>query len=430
MLRYIPIILLITTAGSFAQDSLTFRQAISIAIANNFGVQIAQNNARAAHNNIHIGNAGLLPKLDVSTSANYLSGEPQFPGPGSGQEVETTTTAASLQGSYTLFDGFGNIYRFNKLKSSGRAVDLQTRLQIENVLYSVSAAYYSAALAFENLHIARQLVEISNERFERARNKVQFGQANSIQLLSAQVDLNTDSVTVVNAQYAWDQSRRNLNVLLSREIETDFVVDASIEFSVEPDHDVLKQKAFANNAAYLLAREQLRGSELDLALVRSAMLPRLSLQGSYGLDQTSDGTDIALDNPDKTIRAGATLSFNLFDGFKKRINRQNAKIDLQNQQLVEQEERLYLEKEITDAYESYKNSRFVLELEQKNLKAAELNFKRTRELYNLGQVTNTQFREAQLNLIRAKNNIFSARFQAKLDELELLRLTGELIRTG
>ncbi|MBN1999757.1 TolC family protein, partial [candidate division KSB1 bacterium] len=427
MIKYIVICFWFTTAILFAQEQLTFQQVISIAMENNFSIRVAVNNAQAAHNSVNIGNADLLPKLDVSSSANYLSME--IPTPDGDQTFETTTASAKLQASYTLFDGFGNIYRFNKLKSGGRAADLLARFQIENVLYAVSAAYYSSALAYENLKIAQQLVEISNERLDRARNKVQFGQANSIQLLSAQVDLNTDSVTVVNAQYNWDQSRRNLNVLLNRDVGTEFIVDSEINFALEPDQEQLIQKALSRNTSYLLEREQLRGAELDLASARSALSPRLALQGSYAYEQSSQGTHITLDDPDKTLLVGATLSLNLFDGFKKQINRQNAMINLQNQQLAEQEERLYLEKDVKDAFESYNNSRFVLELEKKNLAAAELNFKRTQELYSLGQVTNTQFREAQLNLIRAKNNIFTAKFQAKLDELELLRLTGELVKS-
>ena len=78
-------------------------------------------------------------------------------------------------------------------------------------------------------------------------------------------------------------------------------------------------------------------------------------------------------------------------------------------------------------YQAYKNSLFVLKVQQKNLQPAQLNFNRTKELYDLGQVTTTQFREAQLNLIYAKNNILSAKYDAKINEIQLLRLSGKLL---
>ena len=90
--------------------------------------------------------------------------------------------------------------------------------------------------------------------------------------------------------------------------------------------------------------------------------------------------------------------------------------------------RLNLENDVTSAFESYKNSLQVMELQKRSVEAAQLNFKRTLELYNLGQVTTTQFREAQLNLIRSRYNLSTAKYSAMLKEIELLRLSGQLIK--
>jgi outer membrane protein len=123
----------------------------------------------------------------------------------------------------------------------------------------------------------------------------------------------------------------------------------------------------------------------------------------------------------------ATLSFNLFDGFQRRTELQNASIQVKSGELLERQARLDLERDLANAYESYRNSLTVLDLEERNLESAKVNFRRTRELYGLGRVTSTQFREAQLNLIRAETNVSNATYTAKLDEIELLRITGKLL---
>ena len=82
---------------------------------------------------------------------------------------------------------------------------------------------------------------------------------------------------------------------------------------------------------------------------------------------------------------------------------------------------------MANGYDAYQNSRLVLDLETQNLEAAELNFQRSRDLYRLGQATGTQFREAQLNLIRSKNRLQTAKYNAKLNELTLLKLSGQLV---
>jgi outer membrane protein len=156
----------------------------------------------------------------------------------------------------------------------------------------------------------------------------------------------------------------------------------------------------------------------------------LDLTASYGYSQTNPDFDIGMKDPDRALRMGASFSLNLFNGLQNRTKIQNAKIEQKTQKLLREEAQLNLMKDITDAHETYRKALFILQLEKRNLNAAELNFRRTEELFNLGQVTNTQFREAQLNLIRALSNISSAKYTAKLNEIELLRLSGVLIAEG
>ena len=311
---------------------------------------------------------------------------------------------------------------------TGKIGDLEARNKIENTLYQVSSGYYNSALALENLLIAEELLTISKERLARAKKRSTYGQANTIEVLSAQVDLNSDSVTVVNAKLFWEQSRRNLILLLNLKQDQDFEVDTEVSFANDLKLPELNKLALKNNASYLTVINRYKQSMIDLKIARASYAPQLNVQASYGYSQNSPDFDLNLNDPTKTLYAGATLSLNLFNGFKNNIQRQNAKVSVESQKLASEEARLELINIVTNSYEAYTNSLIVLKLEQKNLEVAELNFKRTQELFNLGQVTTTQFREAQLNLIRAKNSISSAKFDAKLYEIDLLRLSGMLLK--
>ena len=400
-------------------EPLSIHQAIAIALERNHQVLIARNTADIAKNDVNIGNADLFPKVSLSAGTTYLDGS----------EVANTTTNAQVQVTYTLFDGLGNVYRFKKLQVGGDLGELEARSAIETTLLQVSTAFYAAASAYENLQIARELLSISEERLVRAKKRSAYGQARSIDVLSAQVDYHADQVTVAQARLLWDETRRSLNVLLNRELKHLFTIDTTVEFRQKFDPDQLKSAALSNNAAYLATEKRWIQSRYDLQIARAQFLPRLDFSSSYGYSQTAPQLHIALNNAEPSVRIGATLSFNLFNGFKTRIQNRNAKIRQKNQELTLEQTRLNLEKEVTSAYESYQNSLLVLDLEKKYVEAAELNFKRTRELYSLGQVTTTQFREAQLNLIRSRSNVSTAKYEAKIKEIELLRLTGQLILT-
>lgn len=405
----------------YPEERLRFEQAVAIALEKNHQVRIARNTAAIAGNSVHIGNADLLPGVDLSTGAVFTDNSSVTGG-------SATTTDAGVRVTYTLFDGLGNLYRYKKLQVGGELGELEARNAIEGTLLRVSSAFYAAASAYENLMIARELLAISEERLARAEKRSAYGQARTIDVLSAQVDYRADQVTVVQATFFWDETRRNLNVLLDREVDFPFTVDTAVEFREGLDLEKLKASALSGNAEYLAARKRWVESGYDVRITRSQFLPRLDFSGSFGYSRTAPRLKIGLGGVGPSLRLGMTLSFNIFNGFKTRISGLNAKIRRENRELTLAQTRLNLEKEVISAYESYRNSLLVWDLEKKYVEAAELNFKRTRELYGLGRVTTTQFREAQLNLIRSRGSVATARYEAKIKEIELLRLTGQLIK--
>jgi outer membrane protein TolC len=58
---------------------------------------------------------------------------------------------------------------------------------------------------------------------------------------------------------------------------------------------------------------------------------------------------------------------------------------------------------------------------------AGLNFDRTRELFQAGQITGLQFRQAQLDLANAQRSAVVSGFDTKVAELQLLRASGGLL---
>lgn len=403
---------------------LSLQDAIALALEKNPDIQVARNEERIAKNNVHVGNAGLLPKIDFVSKGSYA----ENPGSSLPASAESTTSTAQVQVSYTLFNGFGNIYTFRKLKSAGELGTLQARNNIEQIIIDVSKAYYDLANAVEQLAAAGDAVEISAERLKRAKLRSEYGQANSQEVLSAMVDANNDSVSWLQAQLQKDNAERALNLLLGRSPDTSCSVGTSVTFNPVMTSDSLKASAFKGSAEYLIARKAVQQSRFDLLQARSEFFPQIAVQTGYGLSRTADGFDIGLGDTEPGVSASLSLNYNIFNGFQSVIKNQNARIALLNREILEQKAASVLEKKVADTFYAYQNSREILRFQETVIASAELNFRRTRELYILGQVTNTTFREAQLNLVQARKNIASARFEAKKLELQLMRLAGTLLK--
>lgn len=424
-IKYIFLILILA-ASTNAQETLTLEKAVSIALQKNLSIQISKRNYEITKNNIHPGNAGLLPKVDLSAEADYTDSETK--NAAGTITSQTTRTSAGISAGYTLFNGMSNFNTYDKLKKLGSIGELRHKITTENIVLNVVFTYYSVALADENMKIAREALEISNKRYDRVFNQNRYGSANKIEVLNAKVDLSSDSVNYYNSKLLYDDAIHNLNVLLNQDQNSEYIVQDIVEFEAELDYPSLLSATLSDNSEILLANEEIKIAGLDKSIAGAGYFPTLDLTASYGYNQTQKDFNVGLDDPNSAFSAKLTLRYNLFNGMQTNIRNQNASITLENSKTNLQDVKNKTERDLANAFNAYKNNLFILDVQKRNLKTAEANFKRTEELYKLGQVTTIVFREAQLNLIRSKNSLASAKFNAKNAEVKVLKIAGKLIK--
>ncbi|MEM7106174.1 MAG: TolC family protein [Bacteroidota bacterium] len=428
------LLFLFVTIPGFAQPLLTLEEAIDITLENNLGIQIARNDVTITENAATKGNAGLLPDITLSGGANYnlASGKASFtdafPRPDLTYSFEPSNDiSAAITASYTIFDGWARVTNFEKLKANKDLSEAQLKQTIENTIIQVINAYYFAAQLREGYDINQELVAISNDRLNRAETRFEFAAVNKLAVLNAEVDLNSDSVSLVRAELDLSNAKRDLNLLMNRSVETEFLIDKGVDFLPEMEVDDLRQKALDNNQQVVLAQRSLALAELDLKSSKAGNYPLIGTSISYRGFTSQNKAQGTQRNSSGTLTGGLTLSYNIFDGKRRKIQRQNAEVAINSSQLQLQQTKESLSRDVENAFASYENSLYVLRIEESNIKSAELNFERSQEALNVGQINSTQFREAQFNLANARTRIANARYQAKLAEMELLWLSGTLV---
>ncbi len=423
--RIIVTIALFFAGTLIAQQKITLEQSINIALNENLNIKIVRNSNEASKNNVNIGNAGLLPQIGLSASTIYNDNE--FNNNGIKTNQSYTSNYVGVNATYTLFDGFNNIESYAMLKTQSKISDYQTQNVIEQNILQVTSTYYYVASLTDQLDIRKESLQISKERLERTSNKREYGQAKSIDYLSALVDLNQDSVAYINSETLLKQAKQNFNNLLNRDVYLEFDVDFDVAYEIIPHRDELINIAEDKNASYKATKENIDIAASNINVASSSFYPQISIDANYSLYNTQNELFVNLNNKNRGFSTSLNLSYNLFNGFKNSIQKQNAEIYLKNAEHEKNYELLSLITEISNTYQQYANSRISLKLENNNLESAELNFNRSKELYNLGHLTNTQFRESQLNLIQAKSNISSLKYSVKNYEAELERLAGILL---
>ncbi len=438
----LKLFLLLISGTTFAQK-LTKDEAIRLTLENNFGVLVATNNIEVSKNNKSILNSGYLPSLVANAGANYQSATSTtgFQGaidPNTGEprpdieieDAETQRYNASLDLNYTLFDGLGRFYNYKRLKEQYNLTELQARETIENTILQLFTVYYEIARLSENVEILEETLRISRERVSRSNYQFEYGQNTKLNVLNAQVDVANDSINLLNTKQQLVNTKRDLNVILANDLGQEFEVDTIIKFIPKLVLDEYLEKSTENNVTLLQNASNIRISEYDIKVSKSGYLPTVGLTGSYGWNENRNPPSAFFPGnvaDTYTLSAGVSLTWNLFDGGGTITRVKNSKIALDNQEIIKNQVVKEVERDIANAFGNYKNRLSVYKIQQQNVITNQNNFERSQERFKLGQITSIEFRQAQVNLILAETNKNSAKYDAKIAELQLLQFTGQLL---
>ncbi len=432
--KTITFIFLISFSIGFAQEKLTKEQAIDLALKNNYGIIIAKNNVKIAKNNATVFNSGYLPKVVANAGANYSKNDSETTfKDGSNTSIngdESNSYNASIGFNYTLFDGLGRAYNYKKLKETYNLSELEAQTIIESSLVQVFAVYFEVARLTQDTKNIFESLTISKQRLERANYGFDYGQNTKLQLLNAEVDVNNDSIKYINIQNQLSNSKRDLNLLLGRDITRKFEVDTDVSFTLNFNLENTITASKKHNIEIKKATKSLEINNFDIKINKANLFPNLSLSSSYGWNKLENGaTSFFRTQTSNGLNAGISLNWNLFDGGTTKTRIQNAKINADNLQVQKELISNEVERNIINTFEIYTNSLFILTSEEKNVETNKRNFSRTEEQFKLGQITSIEFRQAQVNLLNAQSNLNQAKYTAKNTELKLLQLTGDLLNT-
>ncbi|WP_405248000.1 TolC family protein [Cellulophaga sp. Asnod2-G02] len=439
----IAVLFLSAYTAVFSQEKLLTRdEAMKKALENNFGIKIAGNQVAIADNNQGILNSGYLPTLTGTANASYSRDDStiEFPGQLNDDnsvradveidQAEAQRYSSALNLNYTLFDGMGRLYNYKRLKEQYQLSELQARETIENTLLQLFSVYFDVARLTENNNVLKQALEISQDRFKRAEYSFEYGQNTKLDILNAQVDVTNDSIALLNVEQQLINAKRDLNVVLNQKLEEEFQVDTTLTFIPSLKLEEYLEQSIDNNVALLQTERNLKINEYDIKVSKSGYLPTVGLTGSYGWNLNQSAASAFFPGTNNTtynLGLGASLSWNLFDGGKTTVAVRNAKITYENQELVKQQVALEVERDIQNAHTVYKNLLNIYKIQGQAVITNENNFERSKEQFQLGRITSIEFRQAQINLLNAETNKNLAKYDAKLAELQLLQLTGQLL---
>lgn len=424
------------------QKFISKEEALELVLENNFGIKVSKNTTEIVKNNSSILNSGYLPSLSISSGGNYTGSDTEiaFPGQFDDQgnplpnrvfeDQEAQRFNAGLNLNYTLFDGLGRRYTYKRLKEEYALSELQLRETIEFTTLQLFEVYFNIAQLTESQKISQETLDISKERLRRAEVAFIHGQGNKLSVLNAQVDVTNDSINLIQVNQQLGNTKRDLNLLMNQPINQDFDVGLDVSFVNSLQIESWLETAEQFNIELLKQKSNSQINAYDIKINQSGYLPTVGLIGSYGWNlNKSPATAFfpGTNNTTYSLGVGASLSWNIFDGGRTLTRVKNAKLSFNNQELIQQETKMSFERDLENALQNSINTKEIFEIQNKQVETATYNFERSEEQYRLGSITAIEFRQAQINLANAQNQRTIAKYRAKLSELQLIQITGQLL---
>jgi outer membrane protein TolC len=427
-------IALLCPALAQAQQILTLEEAIQQGITKQYSIQISRQRERIAANENSLGNAGFLPTITGSANKNYtISGLNQsfFGGlrpPLVQSGVNSNSGNAGMAMVWTLYDGKGMFIlrdRFKELQNLGAK---QTESNIENLIALISTTYYDIIRQSLRVNNFKKGLEISNDRLKLAKDRYEVGQGSKVDYYSAQVDYNEDKALLIAQEQAFTNTKIGFNTLLIKEYKTDFSINNTIDLLPKLTLSELKMSALSQNPALIGAILSKKISDLETKNIQSQQKPQIDLVAGYNLNSVANGAGFGVEKGSSDVfNYGLRATINIFDGYNQKRRIQNAKINAEIASMQIEDLKNALLSALERTYVTYENSLNLIQLETENYTIAKQNIDIAFDRFKVGIATSYELREVQRNAVAAETRLIEAKFAAKSAEIELIRLSGNLL---
>lgn len=433
MIRFLFLFIPFGVIAQGLDTLLTVEDAVAIALDRNYAIQIERNNLRITENNNTLGNAGFLPNVEATafaresimdTEQHPFTGDPRII-----NSANTTTYNAAANLDWTLFDGLKMFAAKQRLSEIQQQNIYSFQAQLQTTISDVMKAFYNIALEQERIALLESALELSEERVKISKDKYEVGKASKLEYLQAQVDYNTDQSALIKQKEVISVRKfQFLEVLAIQESEFNFSLDYSYELNPMISESEITELALANNSNIQYLTSSREAAILSKVEYERGRLPSLDFNLGYSYTSLNAEAGFWQSNKSSGLTYGLTATMTLFDGMNQNRNIQNAKIQAESSQLTLEQAKTQLITSIRAAYLTYKNSVELAQLEQENLDVAKENVDIALERYRIGKSNSLEIREAQNNAVDAEIRYFEALNTAKIAEIELIRLSGQLLK--
>ena len=420
----------------FSQEiqNLSAKDAVFISLKNNYAIQISAAQQRISEKNNTWSEAGLYPTISLNIGANTTiqdnTNNPFTFTPG---VILSTNLSPNLSLNMNLFSGFAVRISKQRLvqlesQSKGNAIAV-----IESTVLEVLRAYYQALAQKEKLNALNELKKNSFNRLKYYDLKNEIGVSNSLEALQFKNLYFSDSINATIQKISFENSIRNLFLLMNVPLRIDSIPNLTDEFNLEfpiiDFEDALSSLPSANQEL----KNQYLAIELqrtNTAFQKSFLYPTLTLQAGFTPAKSwfrdLNDPNLKITTEVMMYNGGLNLRYNLLNNWKNRRAIEASKIQESIATLTYENMRKSMENSLSTLINTYKGNTELVALAELNLDYAKQAWQLAEKRFKLGTLNS-------IELITFKNTYENQTLQyfdfllTKINTyLEMYKMTGKM----
>ena len=407
-------------AGAQAQERVwTLAQCIDYALENNLTIKRSGLTVEQKEISLNTAENSRLPGVSASSGQNFSFGR-GLTADNTYANTNTTSTSFSVGADVPVFNGFRikhNI-ELSKLDLAAATADLEKAR--DDIRVAVAQAYVQILYNMEILDVARSQVEIDSLQVVRLTEMASNGMVASADVSAQEATLAQSRVSATQAENNVALAILDLTQLLELPSPEGFHIARpsveGLETVMLMDPEAIYAEAVQFKPAVKAEEIRLDQALKSIDLAKDSFLPSLSLSGGLGTNYyTSSGFPSAgfssqlKNNFSQYI--GLNLSVPIFSHFSNRNQVRNARLQYSSQEIVLDNSRKSLYKEIQQAYYNAVGSQAKYRSSQVAAASAEDAFELAQAKYENGKSGITEFNEAKGRYMSAASNLVQARYE-------------------
>jgi outer membrane protein TolC len=425
----IVLLVLILPSFCYSQQRISLPDAINIALKNNPGIKIAQNNLTINTITNSSGFAGGQPVINgLATDQEQTSNIDQSLS--SGQQIfktgaSTNTAAVSVSANMLIYNG-GRVGAAKKrLDVNQQQSEIVLTARGLSLISSVIFKYYDIVRQQSYAKTLERSIDVSEKKLDIVKAKKEIGVANNADLFQSQLDLNAQLQALQTQQLIIDQGKTDLLTLLA--LRADSIIHISDTIIVDK---TMQLDSILNHLDYnpdvLIADKQIQINEFLEKETAAQRYPSISANGGlvYGRTQAVAGN--VLFNQNYGPYVGVNLSVPISNGHLYKKQSQIASINTNSAKLLKDTIILAFKSNAVKYWQAYTNNLKQLQTQQKSYELSLQLLDLILQKFQLGQATIIDVKQAQQSFEDAANQLVNLSYAAKVSEVQLKKLINKI----